>query len=311
MASETQSGLVAVSPVLISGLLAAGRLKPVPSSLLSLMRKDLGGEIPPDPLPPQIEVALEILAQPEARIVVRASERHETTGYGTLFRRGPAVVQAALTPDGLVVAPPQSVRGFIARVLGEIGDNTPPDAATPSIILSPIALAGASWLWSLGPSEAADPARSADLIASLTSGGVKQPADLLKGVIQSGLVCENGNTVMVEPAYRPWLERVWTDQFFEIGVMPLIAEREPTAEEVRVYQQQLALVGVKGARVACRAILGSELAVLGKGALPKEAEEDWFVLLSYLTNDKLRSLLEALLPTVEQLQPTAAVATRV
>jgi hypothetical protein len=95
MASQTQSGMVAVSPVLISGLLATGRLQPVPSSLLSLMRKDLGGEIPPDPLPPQIEVALQILAQPEARILVRASEHHQTTGYGTFFRRGPAAMASS------------------------------------------------------------------------------------------------------------------------------------------------------------------------------------------------------------------------
>jgi hypothetical protein len=311
MATPAQSGMVAVSPVLISGLLAAGRLKPVPSSLLSFMSKDLGGEVPPDPLPAQIEVALEVLAQPEARILVRASARHEMIGYGTFFRRGPAVVQAALTPGGLVVAPPQSVRAFVERVLGEIGDNTPPEGVTPSIILSPIALAGASWLWSLGPREASDSARSEDLAASLTSGGVKQPADLLKGVIQSGLLRESGDTVTVESAYRPWLERIWTDEFFEIGVMPLIPEREPTADEVRIYQQQLALVGSRGARVACRAILGSELAVLGKDALPKDTEEDWFVLLSYLTNDKLRSLLEALLPSGAPLEPTAEAATRV
>jgi hypothetical protein len=295
MATEARPEMVAVAPALIASLVAAGRIKPVPSSLLSLVRTDLGGELPPDPLPPQIDMALDILAEPEARIRVLAREGEETTGYGVFFRRGEVVVQAALIPDGLVVAPPQSVRTFIDRFMREIGNNAPPDSTTSTIVVSPIALAGASWLWSFGQQNVTERAKSADLAAYLTQAGVKRPADLLKAVTDAGILRESGDVLTIEPAYRRWLTRVWTRSLFEIAVLPLRPDREPTPEDVREHQQQLVLVGAKGTRVACRAVRGSELASLGQGTLPENVQEEWHILLSHLTNEALRSCIESLL----------------
>jgi hypothetical protein len=125
-------------------------------------------------------------------------------------------------------------------------------------------------LWQENP----DPARAlsrADVITKLTTPEfpAAEAEKFLQGVVASGAVKLEGDSLTIDPGLRPWLAPLWSGHVAQVEYVPLPADA-PLEEAIEGPREHLLFVGPAPQRVWNQAVTGEALVAHLGGRKPRE-----------------------------------------
>lgn len=241
--------------------------------------------------------ALEVLAAPEARLIIVRQSPGEEPSLIPLFLAGELAAPGFIDDEGLHLGVPMDRRQLLdsirINVHGEspAGDPRGDDELGEPVSLSPLVLQAVETLWrgtGRALSEPISRQQARTLLAAMT-GDAGMVQGLLQLLLQAGVMTERDGGYRIDETYRPWLERVLSGHSCALELLPAGA-----SSPGEVVGDRLLFFGPPGRRVLCTT--PEELAATNgeaeSEALPADATLRFSAPSSRLLSWKLRRLFE-------------------
>jgi len=286
----SERGLLRPTTASPFGFLASGPRQTSREERTAAARRELGAT--PDPV---LMRAIEITSRPEGKIRLSTASTARPARQITLLRRGDALSQCGFNREGFLLGRPLEIEALVARLVADLSSE-PPSASTTDHLLSPRALDLLSILWPGNGLSGSSPLPRATALAACRQVAAEEAAaqPLMDDLVESGLVQDKGDTFLLDPEWRPWFERLWSRDLYEIEVTPLPAADFDLARLLE-QRERLLFIGPEGQRIACRAVQGGSLEEMMPGSRRQEGYEEHLVALSHLDDEMLADLLRGLL----------------
>lgn len=188
---------------------------------------------------------LAVLERPESRLRLGQARPGETPAEVQLYLSAGRVAVGACDGETVYVGEPFALDALLAHLTAEL-DSDAVEPGRDALCLWPMLFRLTTALW---PSRGkrADEALSVGEVRKLLSddGDGDRARGLLREMAAAGLVETGGGGVVLSPAYRRWLEPVWSGHVFEIECTRLGPGGGSTAVE------RLIFAGPPGRRVLC------------------------------------------------------------
>jgi hypothetical protein len=267
MATATEPEVITLGASAVERLTRGGVSAAPVSPLSTVLRGGAVAAAPSDEDLAAFRESIAIVAQPEAYVrilILRPGEEDEQV-IGLLVRQGQGV-SFSLGDDLLHLGRAQPLerwaRWHPRRDQGPLAGN--------DVWLWPSVLQLLTGLWQDNP----DPARTlsrSEIVAKLTTPDYPQ-ADaekFVEGVVGSGAVRLEGDTLSIDPALRPWLAALWSGHAAQVEYVPLApdASLEQAIDGPRTH---LLFMGQTPQRVRNEAVTGEALVAHLGGRKPRE-----------------------------------------
>ena len=239
--------------------------------------------------------ALEISARPDARIRLTTTSPIRPAQQITLLRRDDKLAQCGFNTEGFLFGEPIAVDALVSQLASHL-TGQPPSASTTDRLLSPRALGLLTALW---PENRLASTHALTIEAAQTA--CKRLADqgtaarpVMDILMACGYVREKDGIFLLDDEWRPWLERLWSKEYFELEATPL-PEADFEATRLAEGRERLLFVGSAGHRIVSRAVDPERFDDVTLAEPSQEGRDEPTIALSFLDGgflvDVLRSFL--------------------
>jgi hypothetical protein len=212
---------------------------------------------PPTPDEPYRQ-ALDVLAQPEALVRVRVVEPGQPPSDVALLVKA-RVAAPFLFDEGTLLVGPARPLEALASVLAEQARHDGP-LSGQQVLVWPATLKVLTLVWG-GGQDASQRVPRAEAERRLAGEGrtAATVAKALDELVAGGVLLASGDALEIVPAYRPFLDRVWSGHALQIEFLTVMGA--PSLEAVLVQTgPRLLFVGPAGDRILDDPVTGEALA---------------------------------------------------
>jgi hypothetical protein len=205
------------------------------------------------------------------------------------------VARAGFNTEGFLFGEPTQVAALEASLVRQLSSE-PPSANAIDRLLAPhtMALLTALWPQSRLASTACVAASDASAACQRLVADEATARALMDDLLASDIVREKDGAFSLDDEWKPWLERVWSGESFEVEVAPLPEGRFDPAQLLE-HRERLVFVGPSGRCIASRAVDATSFAEIPLGVSLLDDQAEPLLALSYLDDASLAWVLGTLL----------------